>query len=103
MTGENWIAASGEYAFFNQGAWLGDVPAPRLVEIAYFLLRREMLDGVVEKEVGKARDKALQALDNALHDADMDDGTGLPAWVQASGIKSADWKPGDDDWGSPFG
>jgi hypothetical protein len=101
LTGENWIAAAGEYAFYNGGAWLGDVPAPRLVEIAFFLLRRRMLDGVVEKEVASARDKAERALDNALHDAD-ESPDGLPAWVSASGIMPADWD-GKDDWGSPFG
>jgi hypothetical protein len=102
LTGEHWIAASGEYSFYNGGAWLGDVPTPRLVEIAYFLLHRDMVAGVVEKPVADGRTKAERALDNALHDADEDD-TGLPSWVASSGIKPADWKPGDDDWGSPFG
>jgi hypothetical protein len=102
LTGENWILASGEYSFFNAGAWLGDVPTARLVEVAYFLLHRQMLAGVVEKEVAKARDKAEQALDNALRDSDVTD-DGLPAWVAAAQIKPADWKPGDEEWDSPLG
>jgi hypothetical protein len=90
LTGEAWIEASGEYAFYNAGAWLGDVPTPRLVEIAYFLVRREILSGVVEKEVARARDRAMSRLDGALLTAGDDEELGLPAWVVASGVGPAD-------------
>lgn len=90
MTGEAWIAASGEYSFYNQGAWLGDVPTPRLVEIAYFLVRREILSGVVEKQVATARDRAMSRLDNTLATAGDDEELGLPNWVVNSGVGPAD-------------
>ena len=90
MTGEAWIAASGEYSFYNQGAWLGDVPTPRLVEIAYWLVKREILSGVVEKEVARARERAISRLDGSLATAGDDDETGLPSWVVQSGVAPAD-------------
>ena len=90
MTGESWIAAAGEYALYNNGAWLGDVPTPRLVEIAYFLVKREILSGVVEKEVSRARDRAMSRLDGTLQTSGDDDETGLPAWVTSSGVGPAD-------------
>ena len=90
MAGEAWIAASGEYAFYNAGAWLGDVPTPRLVEIAYWLIKREILSGVVEKEVARARDRAMSRLDASLQTAGEDEDTGLPAWVVNSGVGPAD-------------
>jgi hypothetical protein len=102
LTGEPWILAAGEYAFYNGGAWLGDVSSARLVEIAYFLLHRKTVGGIAKKEVVNAREKAERSVDNAIHDTEVND-DGLPSWVGASGIKPADWKPGDDDWGSPFG
>ena len=95
MTGEAWIVAAGEYAFYNGGAWLGDVPTPRLVEIAYFLIRREILSGVVEKEVARARDRAMSRLDGSLQTAGDDEDTGLPSWVVASGVGPADGSPFD--------
>jgi hypothetical protein len=60
------------------------------VEIAYFLLRRDVLAGVVEKEVATARERALSRIDNSLSTAGDDDETGLPEWVLQSGIGAAD-------------
>ena len=93
LTDDAWLAASGEYAFYNAGAWLGDVPTPRLVEIAYFLVRREVLSGIVEKEVSRARDRALSRLDSTLETAGADDETGLPNWVVSMGVGPADGSP----------
>jgi hypothetical protein len=90
LAGEPWIEAAGEYAFYNGGAFLGDVPTPRLVEIAYFLAKRQILSGVVEKEVVRARERALNQLDGSLHTAGTDDDTGLPEWVVQSGVNAAD-------------
>jgi len=96
LTGEAWIAASGEYAFHNGGAWLGDVPTPRLVEIAYWLTKREILEGTVEKQIATARERAMSRVDNTLATAGEDDEIGLPNWVVNSGI-------GPADGSSPFG
>lgn len=90
MTGESWIAASGEYSFYNGGAWLGDVATPRLVEIAYFLLKREVLSGVVEKDVATGRDRSMSRVDSMLLTAGDDDDSGLPSWVVNSGVGPAD-------------
>ena len=95
LAGDPWIAASGEYAFYNGGAWLGDVATPRLVEIAYFLLKREVLSGIAEKEIVRARDRAMNQIDSTLLTAGVDEDTGLPAAILAWGVKPAD--------GSPFG
>lgn len=97
LTGDAWIAASGEYAFHNGGAWLGDVPTPRLVEIAYWLIHRETMDSIVTKDVGQARDRALNRLDSALETAGDDADTGLPNWVVQHGIG-----PADGSLDSPF-
>lgn len=98
LAGDAWIAASGEYAFYNGGAWLGDVPAERLVEIAYFLIRRETFDGIVTKEVGQARQRAQNRLDSTLETSGDDDATGLPKWVVQQGVG-----PADGSLDSPFG
>jgi hypothetical protein len=90
LTGEAWIAAAGEYAFYNGGAWLGDVPTPRMVEIAYFLVKREILSGVVEKEISRARERAMSRLDGTLQTAGDDEELGLPSWVVNSGVGPAD-------------
>jgi len=66
------------------------VPTPRLVEIAYFLLKREVLSGVVEQPVARARDQAMRRVDGSLQMAGDDDDTGLPAWVVSAGIMPAD-------------
>jgi hypothetical protein len=60
------------------------------VEIAYFLAKRQILGGVVQKEVAAARDKALSRLDSTLETAGVDEGSGLPSWVVNSGIGPAD-------------
>jgi len=96
LAGEPWIAAAGEYALYNGGAWLGDVPTPRLVEIAYFLIHREVLSGVVEEKVARARERAMRQVDSMLQMAGDDDDTGLPSWVVSAGI-------GPADGSSPFG
>ena len=90
LAGEAWLAAAGEYALYNGGAWLGDVPTERLIEIAYFLLRRDLLTNVVEKPLADARQKALTRLDVQLEDADPDEDTGLPAWIVSGGFSPAD-------------
>jgi hypothetical protein len=66
------------------------VPTPRLVEIAYWLIRREILSGVVDEKVATARDRALRHLDGVLATSGDDDDTGLPSWVVQSGIAAAD-------------
>jgi hypothetical protein len=99
LAGERWIEASGEYAFYNAGAWLGDMPTERLVEVAYYLIKRDTLSGIAEKEIVTARERAMSNIDNTLSTAGDDDETGLPSWVMSSGIGPAD----GSDWGSPFG
>lgn len=74
---------------------MGDVPTPRLVEIAYFLLKREVMAGIVEKEVARARDRAMSNIDSTLSLAGADDDSGLPNWVVASGVGPADGSPFD--------
>lgn len=66
------------------------MPTPRLVEIAYFLVQREMLGGIVDKETSRARDRAQSRLDSTLQTAGDDEDTGLPAWVVNSGVGPAD-------------
>jgi hypothetical protein len=66
------------------------VATPRLVEIAYWMIRRETLAGVVEKEVARARERALARIDAQLETAGDDEGSGLPSWVVQSGIGPAD-------------
>lgn len=92
MTGR-WTLAAGEYAFYNGGAWLGDVPTPRLFEIAYFLLYRETVRRIDTEDMSKARARSENRLDAMLRDADTDDESGLPAWVMASGVGPADGSP----------
>jgi hypothetical protein len=60
------------------------------VEIAYFLIKREILATVRTKEEQSARDRAVSRLDSTLETAGPDDETGLPAWVVAMGVPSAD-------------
>jgi hypothetical protein len=60
------------------------------VEIAYWLAKREIISGVVEKEVSRARDRAMSQLDASLSTAGYDDDTGLPAWVVQAGVPAAD-------------
>jgi hypothetical protein len=95
LTDDAWIEASGEYAFYNQGAWLGDVPTPRLVEIAYFLIKRQVLGGIADKEMVRARERAQTRLDSTLATAGADDESGLPNWVVAMGVQPADGSPFD--------
>jgi len=75
---------------YNGGAWLGDVPTPRLVEIAYFLIQREVLTGIVDKQVASARSKALNQVDAQLLTAGNDEDSGLPSWVVSAGVMPAD-------------
>ena len=66
------------------------MPTPRLVEIAYFIAKREIMNGVVEKEVARARDRAMSRFDGSLYTAGDDEDTGLPSWVVNSGVGPAD-------------
>jgi hypothetical protein len=84
---------AGEYAFNNGGAYLGDVPLARLYEIGYFLAYREFVRRIDTEDDRKVRTKAARALDTAMTEAEVDDETGLPAWVVASGIQPADGSP----------
>lgn len=86
---ENWTLSAGEYAFHNGGAWLGDVPAPRLFEIAYFLLHRDLVLRINTEEFTTAQAKADRRLTELLREMDDDD-TGLPAGLAAFGIAPAD-------------
>lgn len=63
---------------------------PRLVEIAYFLIRREAVNGIAEKEVVRARERSLSRIDAQIEASVTDDDTGLPAWIAKAGIAPAD-------------
>ena len=73
-----------------------DLPTQTLVEVAYYLIRRDILDGVVDERVANARRKALRSLDDSLLSSEVDDDTGLPSWVVQAGV-------GPADGSSPFG
>lgn len=85
---ERWTLAAGEYAFYNGGAWLGDVPVARLFEISYFLAHREYVRRIDTEEVARARVSAANRLDDSLRGTD--ETTGLPVGLGAFGIKPAD-------------
>lgn len=87
---ERWTLTAGEYAFYNAGAWLGDVPMPRLFEIAYFLAHREYVRRLDNEDTAKVRGRAERQLDETLRDAEGDEESGLPSWVVASGVGPAD-------------
>lgn len=86
---ENWTLSAGEYAFYNGGAWLGDVPTPRLFEIAYFLLHRDIVLRIGTEEFVGAQAKSDRRLTELLREVDDED-TGLPAGLAAFGISPAD-------------
>jgi len=60
------------------------------VEIAYFLIHREIINGIAEKPVVTARERGESRLDSILGTIGDDDDTGLPSWITDSGILPAD-------------
>jgi len=69
------------------------VPLARLYEISYFLAYRDFVRRIDSEADQKVRVKAARGLDSALTAAEVDDETGLPSWVVASGIQPADGGP----------